>query len=182
MWATPPPLANTTAARRLDLAHVGRTRLAPVMKMLRVCLLLMLVVLLPWRGAVAAAMLCPPATMPASHGAHGHHDASAAPAVDGPASVQAEHHAHKEHHDHTPHMADEAGGALHAHQGHDTPPPPAADGKCQLCAATCALSTLPAPAPGLPQPPAVAASAFPPLVAPAPDFLSGGQERPPRSI
>lgn len=131
------------------------------MKMLRMCLMLMLVVLLPWRGAVAAAMLCPPVSMPASHGAHGHHDASATPAVDGPASLQARH---------------------PDHQGQDNTPPPAADGKCQLCAATCALSTLPAPAPGLPHPPAVAASAFPPLVAPAPDFLSGGQERPPRSI
>jgi hypothetical protein len=99
----------------------------------------MLLVLLPWRGAVAAAMLCPPAAMPASHGAHGHH-------------------------------------------GHDNNPPPAADAKCQLCAATCALSTLLAPALSLPQPPAMAAAAFPPLVALAPEFLSSGQERPPRSI
>lgn len=152
------------------------------MKMLRVCLLLMLVVLLPWRGAVAAAMLCPPASMPASHDAHSehsHHDAPAATAVDGPADLQAEHHEHQGHHDHAYLIADEASDTQ---QAPDNTPPPAADGKCQLCAATCALSTLPAPAPGLPQPPAVAASAFPPLVAPAPDFLSSGQERPPRSI
>lgn len=152
------------------------------MKMLRVCLLLMLVVLLPWRGAVAAAMLCPPPSMPASHDAHSehsHHDAPAATAVDGPADLQAEHHEHQGHHDHAYLIADEASDTQ---QAPDNTPPPAADGKCQLCAATCALSTLPAPAPGLPQPPAVAASAFPPLVAPAPDFLSSGQERPPRSI
>lgn len=142
------------------------------MKMLRVCLLLMLVVLLPWRGAVAAAMLCPPATMPASHGTH-QMQGTAAPADDPAHAHPAQDDPHG-HHDHAQHMADSA-------QGHDTPTP-STDGKCQLCAATCALSTLPSPAPDLPQPPAAAASAFPALVAPAPDFLSSGQERPPRSI
>lgn len=44
------------------------------MKRLRICLLVLLAVLVPVRGAVAAAMLCPP---PAGHAhggeAHGHH-------------------------------------------------------------------------------------------------------------
>jgi hypothetical protein len=160
---------------------MGRSRLGDV-KMLRVCLLLMLVVLLPWRGAVAAAMLCPSASMPASLGAQGHHDAPGTPSAGGAPHWQAEHHGHSGHHDldHRQAVTGDAIDTSPVHQTHDQPPP-STDGKCQLCAATCALSTLPPPASDLPQPPAMAASAFPPLVAPAPDFLSGGQERPPRS-
>jgi hypothetical protein len=135
--------------------------------MLRVCFLLLLVVLLPWRGAVAAAMLCPPALAPGHHSQHA--------ADDGQADHEHHHHVRDHHGD----MSDaEAPGSPPDHASHDT----AQDGTCNLCAATCSVTTLPVHAEGVPAPPEVACTRFPPLAAPVPDFLSSGQDRPPRSI
>lgn len=123
-------------------------------KMLRVCFLLLLVVLLPWRGAVAAAMLCPPATAPVQHSAH---------IVADDAQAHEHHlHAHASHADH---------GTADKTQ----------DSTCNLCAATCSVTTLPVHTAGVPAPAEIAATRFPPLAAPVPDFLSSGQDRPPRS-
>lgn len=133
---------------------------------MRVCFLLLLVVLLPWRGAVAAAMLCPPATAPVHHGQH---------VMDRAHTGHEPHHAHDHHGD----MSDPAAhGSQPDHASHD----PAQDSTCNLCAATCSVTTLPVHAVGVPAPPEVASTRFPPLAAPVPDFLSSGQDRPPRSI
>ena len=133
-------------------------------KMLRVCFLLLLVVLLPWRGAVAAAMLCPPATAPVQHGAHIVAD-----------DAQAHEHHHHEGHDG---LSDHQAHASHADHGATDK---TQDSACNLCAATCSVTTLPVHAAGVPAPAEVATTRFPPLAAPAPDFLSSGQDRPPRS-
>ncbi|HIV69436.1 MAG TPA: hypothetical protein H9903_00750 [Candidatus Aquabacterium excrementipullorum] len=148
------------------------------MSWLRLCFVLTLVVLLPLRGAVAAAMLCPPAM------------AAQATTVQGEAPAHAAHaHPHEDHHDHGAMHGD--GHAVHAnlqapHDQHAEASNHGAsrsvqDGKCNLCAASCSLSTLLGEAPFIPEPPATTATAFPALSAPAPSFLSTGQERPPRS-
>ena len=117
------------------------------MKTLRLCILLLLAVLLPVRGAVAAAMMCPPAGSGSPHAMHG----------------SGEHAGH--HHEHAPRAA-------HDHAVGD---------KCSLCAACCTTAPLPSSVPGLSAPDDLRAAGFPAPLAQAPSFLSGGQERPPRS-
>ena len=130
------------------------------MKVLRLWLLVVLAVLLPIRGAMAAAMLCPPvgAAMPAELRASGHEA----------------HHGHEQ-----------AGGqAMHHHEAaahHDESPAPDHD-QCNLCSAFCSLTPLPSAMPGVPPPLEVSAASVPDFAAPAPSFVCGGQERPPLSI
>lgn len=147
-------------------------------KTVRICLLL-LAVLLPVRGAVAAAMLCAPAgagtpgepRMGAQHPAHamGHHTMG--------------HHA----------MGPDGDGAdahaappavLHGDGLSDGSDPDASSpqDRCTLCAAFCSLTPLVGSAPALFVPQALPAASFPALSAPVPTFLSDGQERPPRSL
>jgi hypothetical protein len=114
-------------------------------KTLRLWLVLLLAVLIPVRGAVAAAMLCLPSAVPAH------------------AEMQVEDHSHHEHADHD--------GAGH-HAG----------GQCTLCSACCSSASIPSSVPRVAMPPGLVATTFPNLSAPAPTFLSDGQERPPRSI
>jgi hypothetical protein len=128
---------------------------------------LLIAALIPLRGAMAAAMLCPTAGaglqsevriggQPMGH--HAMTDAAAA------AQGHAQHdHAH---HDHADGAHDHGGG------GHD---------KCNLCSAFCSVTPMVGAAPTLPAPDLANAS-FPALAAPAASFLSSGQERPPRSI
>jgi hypothetical protein len=113
-------------------------------KRLRLCLLVLLALLLPVRGTMAAALLCPPGgtdmqvEMPADH--HAHHGTAADAAT------------------------------------------PASPDKCTVCAAYCSAAPLlgsPLPMPPSHEP---AAASFPRLIAPVPSFVSGGPERPPRSI
>ncbi|TXI24885.1 MAG: DUF2946 domain-containing protein [Roseateles sp.] len=127
------------------------------MKTVRIWLLLLLAVLLPIRGAVAAAMLCPV----------------------GSSGMQSElrlgdtsEHHHMDHE--AAHAPDDAGH----HGGHDHGP---AD-KCNMCSAFCSLTPLVSDAPRLPVPEALPAVKFPDVSTPAPSFLSDGQERPPRTI
>lgn len=124
------------------------------MKAVRLCLLLVMAVLLPIRGAVAAAMLCPMAgpgtavemqAMAAMHEEMGHGMAH--------------------------------GGHPHE-EGHD----PAAPDKCNLCAASCCLTPLAGSVPTVVAPLDLRAAAFPYYSTPPPSFVSGGPERPPRSI
>lgn len=126
-------------------------------KLLRIGLLVMLAVLLPLRGAVAATMLCGPAGT-GGHGAQVHDgsgEAHAAPA-----------HGHSQH-DHG------KGG----HPGHD----PASPDKCNLCSATCSSPPLASASTGIAEPQILSLLLFPGLCAPAPTFQSDGQERPPRT-
>lgn len=126
------------------------------LKLLRIALLLVLALLLPIRGAVAAAMLCPAAGADVSMEVAGpHHHAGADDAADG---------AHAD------------AGPHHHHAAQDGAPD-----KCNLCSACCPLSPLAGGAPGVPPPLEVGGVGFPTLSAPAPVFLSGGLERPPRT-
>lgn len=129
------------------------------MKLLRIWLLVLLATLIPVRGAVAAAMLCS-AAGPGSQGELRVMDPRAAGGVHD-AEAQA-HHRHD-------------GGAGHDHKA-------AQKDKCNLCAASCALTPLLSEPAGISEPRDLADVPFPSITAPAPSFLSGGQERPPRSI
>ena len=129
-----------------------------VVRIFRIWFVVLLAALLPVRGAMAAAMLCPPAgvgtqselrLMATDDQAVGHDHA-----VDGHA------HTHASHSD-------------HGQSGTD---------KCNLCSAFCSITPLLSAMPSVPQPFDLMAASFPDLSAPAPSFLSDGQERPPRSI
>lgn len=130
-----------------------RATLIPV-KSIRVWLLVLLAFALPMRGGMAAAMVCLPAAAH-SHavpGAHGH-----------------EHAGHGDAAARTPAAHDHGGPA-----GHD------ATGKCSSCASCCSVSIPVVATFTLAQAPPAAAR-FPELPAPAAEFFSGGQERPPRT-
>ena len=130
-------------------------------KLLRIWLLVLLAVLLPVRGAMAAAMVCaPPASAPvqqlgAHGGSHGHGDHGHAEAG----------HAH-------------GGDAVAADAAHAAGP---AD-KCNMCSTSCATPPVPSAAGGLAAALELASAPFPDLPAAAPTFLSDGQDRPPRTI
>ena len=144
----------------------------PSVKLFRVWLLVLLAVLLPVRGAMAVAMACAPSGMPVSsqaslvashddehahHGADaGHEHASVAHDQDSP-DHSAGHHGPKDH------------GKSHSD-------------KCNLCSASCSATPLVRDVAGVPELNDPASTVFPSLAAPAPSFLSDGQERPPRTI
>lgn len=127
------------------------------MKTLRVVFLVLLALLLPIRGAVAGAMLCPEgssSTMSAQASKHvaqdTHHDMGAAPQ-----------------HVHT-------GSAHHDEQaGHAS--------ACNICATFCSMTPILSAMPTLVQAMVASKVTFPELSAAAPTFLSDGQDRPPRS-
>lgn len=110
--------------------------------------------LIPVRGAVAATMLCLPSGSAPQGESHVHHEGM-------------DHHAAAAGHEADP------GEGHHGTGG---------SGKCTLCSACCSSASLIAGTPQVAAPPAAASAAFPDLSAPAPTFLSDGQERPPRSI
>jgi uncharacterized protein involved in copper resistance len=128
-------------------------------KFLRIWLLVLLAVLLPVRGALAAAMVCAPsggASAPVT--AHGDHDA---------------------------HHGDAGGGHEHAVADHGNGHDPAhADqtDTCNLCSASCSATPLLHDVPGIAEPYGLTSATYPDVAAAAPTFLSDGQERPPRSI
>jgi hypothetical protein len=135
-------------------------------KAVRIWLLVLLAVLLPVRGAVAAAMMCPVGSMGMQSELRAHeHPASHVAMDDGLAHDPADH----------PH---EHAGADH----HDDGQSHGASDKCNACSAYCSLTPLVSSVPTLVEPADLAAVKFPDLSSPAPTFLSDGQERPPRSI
>ena len=131
----------------------------------RIWLLLLLAVLLPIRGAAAAAMLCPVAETGRQVELRLHDQSIGHHAVD--ESAQADH--ASVHPDHA------AGG--HPHDDGAGQPD-----KCNMCSAFCSVTPLVGSLPTVLAPLDSAAASFPDLSAPAATFLSGGQERPPRII
>ncbi|MEF7612342.1 hypothetical protein V4F39_00375 [Aquincola sp. MAHUQ-54] len=143
------------------------------MKPWRIWLLLLLAVLLPARGAVAAAMLCPVAGSgmqlelamsghPAGHEAMDHamaHDHS-------------DSHGHASAHAHGTEASND-GHAAHEHAGSEA---------CNACSAYCSATPLVSAMPTLAAPLDPAAVKFAELAAPPPSNVSDGQERPPRTI
>ena len=140
---------------------LGCRALATELKTLRLCFLLLLAVLLPLRGAVAAAMLCPVGSsgMQSELRVQGHpvgHDMAGGAMA----------------HDH---------GAAHD-QDHDLDHDHAGSDRCNMCSAFCALTPLLSALPALLEPLDLTAVEFSDHAAPAPDFFSDGQERPPRTL
>lgn len=146
----------------------GRRRIIRLVKTLRVCVLVLMALLLPLRGVLAASTPCTLAgiasvqvPMPAQPDA-GHHpcddhaadDGHALPDVGAPEATG--HHA--------------SAGPAGSHHGSG----------CQTGA--CCLMPLGATPPATVAPPAAGAVCYPALVAPPAAFQSGGQDRPPRAI
>jgi hypothetical protein len=133
-------------------------------KLLRLWLLVLLAVLLPVRGAMAAAMLCPSAGMEMPAASAEMHTAMP---TDVSTDMSTEMQAHDQQHPcHTEPLQDES----------------TADASCQMCAAFCSITPLLPSVAVLAEPGDLRSTTFPDLSAPAPTFLSDGQERPPRSI
>ena len=149
------------------------------MKALRVWLLVLLAVLLPVRGAVAAAMLCAPAGVGTqsevlvTDRALGHHGAD---------KVAAGHHENVAH-DHGSHdhgasaQADATDADTQSGNGSGGTPD-----KCNVCSSFCSVTSLVSAVPTLPLSSLTASTVYPAPAAPAIAFLSDGQDRPPRSI
>jgi hypothetical protein len=139
----------------------------------RIWLLLLLAVLLPVRGAVAAAMMCPVAGFGVQvELAMGGHSAGHE------AMDRAMSHNHSGGHDHAsshghPNVASDDG-----HPGHDH----AVSEGCNACSAYCSVTPLVSAIPTLAEPLGRTTVKFSDFSAPPPSFVSGGQERPPRTI
>lgn len=149
-----------------------RIEIIRAVKHLRVWLVLLLAVLLPLRAAMAAAILCPAAGVGAqgesiTHGAS--HDSGVLHHGDG-----AHHHHHGAFHAYSP----DGNGAGTVDDGQS----PGVQDSCNVCSAFCSATPLVGSGPDLAGPRDLADMSFPDLRAPAATFLSGGQERPPRSI
>jgi hypothetical protein len=123
-------------------------------KILRIWLLVLLAILLPLRGAIAAALPCEGIghRAPVEH-AHVH------PGMDSAGVEAVASHGHGGHH--------------HDHAGVD---------KCNLCSSCCSTAPLLLTFSPTVAAPDSSSVEFPLLQAPAPTFQSDGQERPPRSI
>ncbi|CAN5135822.1 hypothetical protein BH11PSE9_BH11PSE9_02610 [soil metagenome] len=122
------------------------------MKNLRLFILVLLAVLLPVRGAMAAAMMC------------GQGEGTHAVAV-------AE---HSSHHSAGGDAADDGRSPDHPSDHHPA--------NCHLSASGCCMASMLGTFPALAQPAMTASVVFPTLTAPLPAFHSDGQERPPRTI
>ena len=130
------------------------------MKHLRIFILVLLAVLLPIRGAVAATMLCAQGEGPST------------------AAVVAGHGNHEMHVDHSsahPHASDDAPGDDSSSGGEH----PAS---CHFCASGGCMVSMIGTVPSLGQPSLTSSVTFAALTAPVPAFQSGGQDRPPRTI
>ncbi|OUM00890.1 hypothetical protein A8M77_18445 [Variovorax sp. JS1663] len=140
------------------------------MKTFRRWLMLLVAVLLPIRGALAAGLLCPvggfglQTEVQLTQHTHGH-EASA---------VGHEHQQHE--------VTAQDHGAGHDHAGSGAPDlaGSAAD-KCNLCSAFCSVTGLISATVAIAAPQPVF-TVFPDLYAPPASFVSDGQERPPRTI
>jgi hypothetical protein len=126
-------------------------------KLVRIWLLVLLAVLLPVRGALAAGMACPNEEESRQQMAMHEHGSMR--------------------HDHA------MMGAHHHDQAsvHDHHAPGHAD-KCNLCAACCAGAAMAPTVEAVFKPQKPAREVFAAPATPALSFVSGGQERPPRSI
>jgi hypothetical protein len=133
-------------------------------KTFRTVVLLLLVLLLPLRGAVAATMLCstPGETsqVTAAFQDHGTH---------------ADHTGHAQHGDGTDPAVPDPAGSHHDGKGEH------ADA-CNLCASGCHATPLATAPPEVLEPLLTARVVFPAISTPAAAFQSEGQERPPRTI
>jgi hypothetical protein len=141
-----------TGVELIRLNFPSRANLTLV-KMFRLWLLLLLAMLLPIRGAVAAGMLCPV-------GGFG-------------VKVEAQLGKHAHSHDGAGHHHDDTGSSSHDQAG--------STDKCNLCSAFCSVTGLVSSQVALAEAQPVP-TVFPHIHPPPPSFFSDGQERPPRTI
>lgn len=135
------------------------------MKSLRVWLLVFMAVLLPLRGALAAAMMCPVA------------------ATGVQTEVAMAEHAHDHSHSHSYSASGDHHGAELTPQAadhHDFASVGDPADKCNLCSAFCSVTGMVSGSATTAEPQSVAA-VFPHLYAPPPSFVPDGLKRPPRS-
>lgn len=139
---------------------------------LRSVLLVLLAVLLPIRGTVAAAMPCP------GQAAALHHLTQLVQVGQGPQHGPAGDDLHSGHGRHT-HPA----AAPDAAQGSASDPPSAAGhtSTCQFCAGGCCVAPLAFAPPSVHSPRLTASAVFPALVTRIPAGWPDGQDRPPRT-
>lgn len=127
-------------------------------------LLLLVALILPFKGALAAAgMFCHASSpVPVSSIAATDHD-----------------HAGMSGHDHGPRAAadGEHGGGAHEHGGGPLPV-----SSCTICSAVCSAPPLPSAGLALAPLSAPGAERFPALAPPRPSAVAGGLERPPRTV
>lgn len=168
-------------------------------KTARILLLLLLAVLLPARGVMAATLGCASADVAQANGAHAGHAEHLRPVHQvlpwhGPLESHVADHADAAHHAQRMHQAHHMPHHM-PHHGAQASPTDATSGAdaetrsapshdtagCNLCAACCSASGVPSVGPALPPAALTGAVSFAELGAPAPIFESGGLERPPRS-
>ena len=135
------------------------------MKHLRVWLMLLLMVVLPVRGAMAAAMLCLPQD-----------EAQSQKVMVQPLGGDS-----SKSHDHAQHGHGHHSQAEGTQAGQDDNVASGTADDCNLCASFCSLTPLTSTAPDLRHPWARAALNPAPSVN-APSFVSDGEDRPPRTI
>ena len=123
--------------------------------------MLLVILLLPIRGAMAAAMLCL--------------------SQDGPENVMVQHLGESGGHDHAHHGHGAQAHVEDTQAGQDDDVASGNADDCNLCASFCSLSLLASTAPDLRHPWARAALNPTPSI-PAPSFVSDGEDRPPRTI
>jgi hypothetical protein len=153
-----PSQGNSRCAADTDLVPDN-----PAVKSLRTFILVLLTVLLPIRGAVAAAMLCPGEKAMASTFA---------------AAAPPEHDKHASHGMQAHHSATHG----HAHGGASDESP--SDGHataCQFCAGGGCVTPLAFAPPSVQSPRVTASAAFPELTARISAYHTDGQDRPPRT-
>ena len=154
-----------------------RANLRAAVKTFRTWLLVLLAVLLPIRGTVAAAMLCS-SSGPGITSERNVASASAQHLV--AHTPQSSHDGH--HHAHHAAGADDAArSAIEPHHGGGIDQHHGGVEKCNLCCDFCSVTPLFRALPSVPTPPDPGRVAFPEPIAAAASFLSDGQERPPRS-
>lgn len=167
-WEALDFFSHSMAAKSLrePLGKPPCTRSRVNLKTLRVCLLVLLAVVLPVRGVLAATMLCP--------------SGSPLGAAQGLMSKAHEHMGMDE-----DSMDGSAAAPLGLHQHSDAWGKPAHQGgfeKCVQCCDFCSITPLVASEPTIATPSSFSVVHFLDLIAQRPNFLSDGQERPPRTI
>jgi hypothetical protein len=133
-------------------------------KHLRIIVLVMLSILLPIRGAVAATMLCP----------DGGGTGTAAVVAGDDHDMRADHQMHADHSSAHHHASEEAPNAETTSADHPA--------TCHFCASGCCMASIVGTMPSLGEPNLTSSVIFPALTARIPAFQSDGQERPPRTI
>ena len=138
------------------------------MKHLRILILVLMSILLPMRGVLAATMMCPggegpdAAVVVAEPGHHGHPE------------MQADHEMHADH------------SQVHHHAGEGVPDDESSSGEhsttCHFCASGCCMASIVGTVTSPRQPRLTSSATFPALSAPVAAFQSDGQDRPPRTI